>query len=80
MLVMIVLGALFTVLGLLTVAFPRQATALDVRFSSARAREAAANPTSWRHRPASRVRFAGLAMAFVGVMVVIAGFVGRHHG
>lgn len=74
--VIVGLGGFCVVLGLLGLAFPVAATKLNTRLSNGRARQA--DPRHWWGRSSARIRFAAVAAAVVGVMVIISGFVGGH--
>lgn len=76
--VIVGMGIFSVVLGLVGLAFPATATKLNTRFSNARAKQAFADPKHWWDRPGSQMRFAAIAGLVVGVMGIIAGFVGGH--
>ena len=75
--VIVGLGAVFVVLGVLTLVFPDRASSADRGFSTVKTRQL--DPNHWTGQPRARIRLAGICMGIVGTLVVIAGFVGSNH-
>jgi NADH:ubiquinone oxidoreductase subunit 3 (subunit A) len=76
MIVLLILGVFFVLLGAVFFGNPLRTREFEQRISSARLE--ATIPKFWNGHQSARMRFTGVGIMFGGALLIVAGLFGRH--